>query len=106
MAAGKTILAKDTTVSSWLQVWMNWHRLTEYWLRFRSQALIQRMGYLLDLLQLPAAAQVRDLLLAGIGKSTPYVGRPRKWGTGGTYDSTWHIVDNVPRQEPLAEIGV
>lgn len=85
---------------------LNWHKLAEYGLRYRSQALIQRLGYLLDLLQLPAAAQVRDLLLAGVGKSTPYLGRPGKWGTGGKYDPTWHIVDNVPRQELLAEIEV
>lgn len=85
---------------------LDWHKLAEYCLRFRSQALVQRLGYLLDFLQLPAAAQVRDLLLAGVGKSTPYLGRPGRWGTGGEYDSIWHIVDNVPRQELLAEIEV
>jgi len=46
------------------------------------------------------------LLRTGIGKSTPYLGRPGKWGTGGKYDSTWRIVDNVPRHELLAEIEV
>jgi len=85
---------------------LNWPKLAEYGLRYRSQALTQRLGYLIDLLQLPAAAQVRDLLLAGVGKSTPYLGRPGKWGTGGQYDSTWRIVDNVPCQELLAEIQV
>jgi len=85
---------------------LNWHRLAEYGIRYRSQALIQRLGYLLDLLQLPAAAQAHDLLLVGVGKSTPYLGRPGKWGIGGEYDPTWHIVDNVPRQELLAEIQV
>jgi len=85
---------------------LNWHKLAEYGLRYRSQALIQRLGYLLDLLQSPAAAQVHDPLLAGVGKSTPYLGRPGKWGTGGEYDPTWHIVDNVPRRELLAEIQV
>jgi len=85
---------------------LNWDRLAEYSLRFESQALVQRMGYLIDLLRLPVPEQARDLLLAGVGKSTPYLGRPGQWGTGGEYDSTWRIVDNVPHQELLAEIEV
>jgi predicted transcriptional regulator of viral defense system len=85
---------------------LDWEKLAEYGLRFESQALIQRLGYLFDLLRLPVTEPARDLLLAGIGKSTPYLGRPGKWGTGGEYDATWRIVDNVPRQELLAEIEV
>jgi predicted transcriptional regulator of viral defense system len=85
---------------------LGWEKLAEYGLRFRSQALIQRLGYLLDLLALPVPEKARDLLLAGTGRSTPYLGRPGHWGTGGEYDSTWRIVDNVPRQELLAEIEV
>jgi predicted transcriptional regulator of viral defense system len=85
---------------------LNWDKLADYGLRFESQALIQRLGYLIDLLRLPVAQQARDLILAGIGKSTPYLGRPGQWGTGGEYNATWRIVDNVPRQELLAEIEV
>jgi predicted transcriptional regulator of viral defense system len=85
---------------------LNWPKLADYGLRCRSQALIQRLGYILDLLQVPAAAQVRDLLLTAVGRSTPYLGRPGKWGTGGQYNPTWHIVDNVPRRELLAEVQV
>jgi len=85
---------------------LDWDKLAEYGLRFETQALIQRLGYLTDLLPLPVAEQARDLLVAGIGKSTPYLGRPGQWGTGGAYNATWRIVDNVPRQELLAEIEV
>jgi len=85
---------------------LNWDKLGEYGLRFESQALIQRLGYLIDLLRMPVPEQVRDLLLAGVDKSTPYLGRPGHWGTGGEYNSTWRIVDNVPRRELLAEIEV
>ncbi len=85
---------------------LDWDKLAEYGLRFETQALIQRLGYLTDLLRLPGAEQARDLLVAGIGKSTPYLGRPGQWGTGGEYNATWRIVDNVPRQELLAEIEV
>jgi len=81
-------------------------RLADYALRFRSQSLVQRLGYLLDLLQWPWDIPVRERLLAAVGRSTCYLGRPSRWGTGGDYDRTWHIVDNVPRQELLSEIEV
>lgn len=84
----------------------DWDKLAEYSLRFKSQAVVQRLGYLLDLFHLPVVEQARDLLLSGIGKSTPYLGRPGQWGTGGEYDATWRIVDNVPRRELLAELEV
>jgi predicted transcriptional regulator of viral defense system len=90
----------------WGQGRLDWDKLAEYGLRFESLALIQRLGYLIDLLRLPITEQARDLLLARIGKSTPYLGRPGQWGTGGEYNARWRIVDNVPRQELLAEIEV
>ncbi len=84
----------------------DWDKLTDDALRFKSQALIQRLGYLLDALDLSPAAPVRDRLLAAVSTSTPYLGRPARWSTGGDYDSTWHVVDNVPHRELLAEIEV
>jgi predicted transcriptional regulator of viral defense system len=85
---------------------LDWGKVTNYALRFESQTLVQRLGYLIDLLQLPVTAATRDQLLASVGKSTPYLGRRGKWGIGGDYDSTWRIIDNVPRQELLAETEV
>ena len=85
---------------------LDWDGLVDYGLRIRSQALIQRLGYLADLLQVPLEEPARTRLLDTVGKSTPYLGRPGQWGTGGEYDATWHVVDNVPRQELLAEIEV
>ena len=85
---------------------LNGERLADYALRFRSQALVQRLGYLLDLLRWPLEASIRERLLAAVGQSTCYLGRPNRWGTGSDYDRTWRIVDNVPRQELLSEIEV
>jgi predicted transcriptional regulator of viral defense system len=85
---------------------LEWDRLADYAILYRSQALCQRLGYLADLLDLPLGGPARDRLLACIGKSTPYLGRPGRWGTGGDYDAAWRIVDNLPRQELLAEIQV
>ena len=85
---------------------LDWNRLAGDAIRVKSQALVQRLGYLADILQLPLGTPVRDRLLGSVGKSTPYLGQPGRWGTGGEYDATWHIVDNVPRQELSAEIEV
>ena len=85
---------------------LNWDHLTDHALRYQSQALCQRLGYLADRLDLPLDGAARERLLSYVGKSTPYLGRPARWDTGGNYDATWRIVDNVPRQELLAEIQV
>ncbi len=85
---------------------LDWDRLAGYALRFRSQSLVQRLGYLADLLSLPIEGPARAQLMAGIGRNTPYLGRPGRWGTGGDYDPTWRVVDNVPSRELLSEIEV
>ncbi len=85
---------------------LDWDRLADYALRFESQALVQRLGYLADLLDVPLGSSARDRLMEGVGKSTPYLGRTGQWDTGGDYDATWRVVDNVPRRELLAEIEV
>lgn len=81
-------------------------RLVDTALRMQSQALVQRLGYLSEVLDLPLPPAARDRLLAGIGQATSYLGRPGRWGTGGAYHAGWRLVDNVPRAELLAEIEV
>jgi len=83
---------------------LDWDQLINYALRVQSQVLVQRLGYLTDLLDIPLAPTMRDQLLGGIGKSTPYLGRIGQWGAGGAYDNIWRIVDNIPRQELLSEL--
>lgn len=85
---------------------LDWDKLAHSALRFRSQALLQRLGYLVDLLGIQTPPAVRATLQAQIGKATTYLGVPTRWGRGGDYDANWQIVDNVPRHELLAEIQV
>jgi len=85
---------------------LDWSRLADHALRFRSQSLLQRLGYLAELLGLPMNEETRKRLLDGTGKSTCYLGQPSRWGRGGQYDATWRVVDNVPRQELLGDIEV
>ena len=88
------------------QARLDWSQLVDYALRAESQSLIQRLGFLIDLLDLPLETPLRDRLLAAIGKSTNYLGRLSQWGTGGEYDSTWRLVNNIPSQALRAEIEV
>jgi len=85
--------------------YLDWNRLAVYAVRFKSQAILQRLGYLSDVLNLPLDA-ARDTLLASVGKSTLYLGRPGRWGTGGTHNAVWQIVDNIPRRELMCEIEI
>ncbi len=85
---------------------LNWKRLADEAVRFKSHALIQRLGYLCDLLELSIGASARQTLLAQIGKATSYLGQLEQWKMGGEYSPTWQIVDNIPRHELLAEIAV
>jgi predicted transcriptional regulator of viral defense system len=84
---------------------LDWQKLVAYGVRFKSQTLLQRLGYLIDLLKLPIHDETRSMLLTKVGgKNKCYLGRPRLWNTGGNYDSTWRVIDNIPQQEMLAEI--
>lgn len=85
---------------------LNWKRLAEYAIRFKSHALVQRLGYLWDVLEMPVEVATRETLLAHVGKATSYLGQIEQWKTGGEYNATWQIVDNLPRHELLAEIEV
>jgi predicted transcriptional regulator of viral defense system len=86
---------------------LDWKKMVEYAIRFQSRALIQRLGYLLDNVKIPIPIEIRSLLSEKVvadGKC--YLGQPGRWGTGGNYNSTWLVVDNVPRNELIAELEV
>ncbi len=85
---------------------LDWHRLADYALRFRSQSLVQRLGYLAELLGLPIDDEASRQLLDGIGRSTCYLGQPGRWGRGGKFNATWQVVDNVPQRELFGDIEV
>lgn len=85
---------------------LDWGRLAEYAARFNSQTLVQRLGHLLDILEISVDDAVRDRLFAASGSlSKCYLGRLDRWGSGGDYDSVWRVVDNIPRRELVAEIA-
>jgi predicted transcriptional regulator of viral defense system len=81
-----------------------WDRLVDFALRFKSQSLIQRTGYLVELLSIPASESFRSDLLTSMGNNTCYLGQPSRWGKGGEYIQKWKVVDNIPRRFLMAEI--
>jgi predicted transcriptional regulator of viral defense system len=83
---------------------LQWDRLGEFALRFKSQSLVQRLGYLVELLSVPASNPFLDKLLINIGNNTCYLGQPSRWQKGGEFNRTWKVVDNISRQELMAEI--
>lgn len=86
---------------------LDWTKLTDYGAYYKSKALLQRLGYLLDRLNLSIDPKTRGQLIDEIsGNSKCYLGQPRRWKTGGVYNSTWRVVDNIPQHELLAEIEV
>lgn len=86
---------------------LDWQKLIDYGVRFNSKALLQRLGYLLDLLKLPVDTASRDRLMTEISGITKcYLGQPRRWKTGGSYDPNWRVVDNISRQVMMSEIEV
>ena len=85
---------------------LNWNQLVGYAVRFRSRSLIQRLGYLVDTLQLPVDASTRDLVVGTASGSICYLGRRSQWKTVGEYNSTWRVVDNIPRRVLLGDIEV
>ena len=84
---------------------LDWPKLVDYAIRLKSRALLQRLGYLSDLLRIPLDSDLRRrLLVEASGDSKCYLGQTRRWNTGGVYNATWRVVDNLPQRELLAEI--
>ena len=84
----------------------DWQKLVDYGLKYQSQSLIQRLGFLLDELNIEIPSTDRERLLQHVDKNFCYLGRRGKWGTGGTQNATWQVIQNVPENEIQAEIQI
>jgi len=83
----------------------DWDKLAAYALKMNSVALVQRLGYLMDFLEVKGPSGTRERLKGRIKKhSRSYLGSTRIWGQKGIFDSEWQVVVNVPREEIVAEI--
>ena len=77
---------------------VSWDALLELLRRWDKSALVQRLGYLLDLHQVQVPAEHRAALESLMRKrSKVHLGPRRKWGTAGKLAHPWNIIENVPR---------
>ena len=73
--------------------------------RWHESALVQRLGYLLDLHGVAVPPDRRAALIALLRPSSKVVFGPRtRWGTEGKLVRPWNVIANVPEQE-LIEKG-
>jgi predicted transcriptional regulator of viral defense system len=77
---------------------ISWPVLLELARKWESSALVQRLGYLLDLHHAHVPDDARAKLL-GLTRpaSKIHCGPRAKWGTSGKLVRPWNIVENVPR---------
>ena len=77
---------------------LSWEALFHLAHRWGSSALVQRLGYFLDLHQAEVPANASAALVELIrSRSKILLGSRRRWGTGGKLVRPWNVVENVPR---------
>ena len=78
---------------------VSWDTLLELTREWGSSALVQRLGYFLDLHRVPVPEQVCAALLKLVRpQSKIQLASRRKWGTTGKLVRPWNVVENVPRE--------
>ena len=77
---------------------VSWDALLELARKWGSSALVQRLGYFVDLHRVPVPDQVCAALLNLVRpQSKIQLGSRRKWSTTGKLVRPWNVVENVPR---------
>jgi predicted transcriptional regulator of viral defense system len=75
-----------------------WTRLLEYAQRWEESAVVQRLGYLLDVHAAPVDAATRAALRALVRPTNRiFFGGRERWGMAGKLAAEWGIIENVPR---------
>jgi predicted transcriptional regulator of viral defense system len=76
-----------------------WPTVLELAKRWKESAIVQRLGYLLDIHQVPLPGHAREALMAlASPTSKVHLGSRKEWGTGGRLVRPWGIIENVPLQ--------
>jgi predicted transcriptional regulator of viral defense system len=77
---------------------VSWTALLGLLRRWRASALVQRLGYFLDLHSVTVPDEVRASLLELVRPASKIqLGSRRKWGPTGKLVRPWNVVENVPR---------
>lgn len=85
-------------------------KLVDYATRMGSSALVQRLGFLSDMIrerfEEGFSRQLMGTLQKYVGRSLIYIAPPTRFGYKGTFNKTWRVVENVPREQLLAELMI
>ncbi|MBN2362343.1 MAG: type IV toxin-antitoxin system AbiEi family antitoxin domain-containing protein [Deltaproteobacteria bacterium] len=82
---------------------VSWNALLEHLRRFDESALVQRLGYLLDLNRSEVPRETLAVLHDLVRPESKIVLGPRKkWGLHGPLSRAWNVIENVPREVLLA----
>ena len=83
---------------------VSWDGLLELVRRWGSSALVQRLGYFLDLHAVELPDHVRAALLALVHpQSKIQLASRRQWGTTGKLVRPWNVLENVPRDVLISD---
>lgn len=76
---------------------LSWQVMLEFLDRWHSSAIVQRLGYFLDLHGSSVPDEAREALLnLLLPRSKIHLGPRRRWGTTGRLVRPWNVVENVP----------
>lgn len=83
---------------------ISWPKLVDAARSWHESAVVQRLGYLLELHQVPIPPVSKRRLLALVKPTSKvHVGARATWGTRGRLVLPWGIVENVPRERLLED---
>jgi predicted transcriptional regulator of viral defense system len=74
----------------------NIEKLIDYAFKMGSKALIQRLGFLLDLNEVSLPENLEKQMIEKIKSSRLYLAPPKVWGKKGEFNSRWRLVVNIP----------
>jgi predicted transcriptional regulator of viral defense system len=85
-------------------------KLIDYAIRMGSNALVQRLGFLSDVVRERfgegLSRQLTSTLRKHVGRSLIYIAPTTRFGYKGAFNKTWHVVENISREQLLAELTI
>ena len=81
---------------------VSWERVLDLAGRWDESAIVQRLGYFVDLHHVELPAHVGEALRALVSPTSKvHLGPRGEWGTGGRLVHPWGIIENVPPERLL-----